>query len=116
MIRTTQNGRSLCTTTPEFVQDDRIKRDDPIRMDQGSIFTATRRKASYEGRRSNVQARSESARKLTRSNKREVTALDRKPVVPWSPNSAEKAGVGVILFSKPKTLLKKQEVVRLLHR
>jgi hypothetical protein len=85
-------------------------------MDQGSISIATKRQAFYEARRSNVQARSESARKLTRSDKREVTALDRKPVVPWSSTQQIKAGVGGILFSKPKILLKKQEVDGLLHR
>ena len=92
MIRITQNGRVLCTTTSKFVLDDR-ERDD-LMMDQDSIFTATKRKASYEATRSNVQARSEPARELTRSNKRALTALDRKLVVPQSPNSAISWGWG----------------------
>ena len=74
---TKQNGRVLRTTESEVVLDDR-KRDDLPTMDQGSISYATRRKAFQEAMRSNVQARSEPAHKLTRGNKREITALDKK--------------------------------------
>src|SRR5919197_2321623 len=100
MIRITQNGRVLCTTKPEFVLDDRIKRDDLIWRYQVSIFTATKRKASNEATRSNVQARSELALELTRGDKRALTALDRKLIVPQSPTQrARQAGVGGFLFA-----------------
>jgi hypothetical protein len=58
-------------------------------MDQVSIVSATKRKASHEARRSNVQAHGDPARELMRGDKREITALDRKLVVPLFPNSAE---------------------------
>jgi len=67
----------LCTATLRLVLNDR-NQDDLIKMDQGSIVSATKRKASPEASRSNVQACSKPARELTRSDKREITALDKK--------------------------------------
>ena len=81
MIYATQNGRVICTTL-RFVLDDRKKETIEYGWTNGSIFLATRRVISDEATRLNVQVRSLPARKLTHSNKRAVTALERKRVVP----------------------------------
>ena len=92
MIRTIQNGRGLCTAE-KLVLNDRINRDDLIMMGQVSISPATRRKASDEAGRLNVQARSKPARELTRSDKRVLTALDTNQSC-RSPHSAKRWGRG----------------------
>jgi hypothetical protein len=106
MIRTTQNGR-MTRTTLRLVLDDRSNEDD-LKMDQCSI--AERPGQSFQGEAApspNVQARSKPARELTRSDKRAVTALDRKLVVPYSPNSAKLCWGRGFFVSLPKTLAKK---------
>jgi hypothetical protein len=96
----------LCTATLGLVLDDRNE-DDLIKMDHSSIVSATRRKASHEAPRSNVQACSKPARELTRGDKREVTALGRKLIVPQYPNSTNKGWARGFFVLLPKDLVKK---------
>jgi len=114
MIHAIQNGRIICTTF-KFVLDDRKKETIEYRWTNGSISLATRRVNSYEATRSNVQVRSTPARELRHSDKRAVTALERKLDSAVVPELSGSWGRG-FLPTWTIFLLKKQEVDRLFHR
>src|ERR1700737_2921373 len=97
MICSTQNGR-IKRTTFKLVLHDRRNTDDPITMDQGSIAQRPGHASIVKQHGPIYQSVASQARKLTRANERALTALDRKSVVPRSPNSA--AGVGGFVVSQ----------------
>ena len=81
MIYTTENGR-IRGTRLKLVLHDRSDKDDPIKMDQGSINQRPGPASTVKHQGPIYRRVASKARKLTRANERALTALDRKPRVP----------------------------------